>query len=114
MVASQALLLPGLAVVGQSLLYDGLRQVLFACPAVALLLTLGWRSFVTDLSRDHRLMQRVLPLVWSAALLVPVAVQVQLFPYTYSYAAPYATRRSARERLLAGLLPRAAPAGAAR
>ena len=53
LVASQALLLPALAVVGQSLLYDGLRQVLFACPAVALLLTLGWRSFVTDLSRDH-------------------------------------------------------------
>ena len=36
-------------------------------------------------------MQRALPLVWSAALLVPVAVQVQLFPYNYAYAAPYAS-----------------------
>ena len=35
LVSTQALLLPFLAVVGQSLLYDGLRQVLFACPAVA-------------------------------------------------------------------------------
>jgi hypothetical protein len=91
LVTSQALLLPGLAVVGQSLLYDGLRQVLFATPAVALLLTLGWRSFVTDLGRDQPVMRRALPLVWSAALLVPVVVQVQLFPYNYAYTAGFAT-----------------------
>ena len=91
LVSTQALLLPFLAVVGQSLLYDGLRQVLFACPAVAVLLVFGWRKVSTDLGRDPGVARRMLPLVWSAALLVPVAVQIQLFPFAYSYAVPYAT-----------------------
>jgi hypothetical protein len=92
LVISQALLLPVLAVVRQSLLYDGLRQVLFAAPAVALLLTAGWRSFLGGLGKDSRVAMRVLGVVWAAALLVPVAVQVQLFPYAYTYAAPQAAQ----------------------
>jgi hypothetical protein len=90
-VGSQALLLPVLAMARQSLLYDGLRQVLFACPAVALLLTLGWRRFSEGVGRDSRTALRVVGVVWAAALLVPVVVQVQLFPYAYTYAAPQAT-----------------------
>ena len=90
-VALQALLLPVLAVVRQSHLSDHLRQVLFACPAVALLLTLGWRRFVTELGKDSRHARGVLGLVWSAALVGPVVVQLQLFPYGYSYAAPQAS-----------------------
>ncbi len=101
LVASQALLLPVLAIVRQSLLYDDLRQLLFACPAVALLLTAGWKKFVADLGRESTTTRSVLGLVWSLALLAPMAVQIQLFPYGYSYAAPQAVAAAScdRERL---------------
>jgi hypothetical protein len=90
LVGLQALLLPILAVVRESLLYDDLRQVLFACPAVALLLTAGWRRFVTEMGQDSRYVRRALDLAWVGALIVPLAVQAQLFPFAYSYAAPQA------------------------
>ena len=95
LVATQALLLPVLAIVRQSLLYDDLRQLLFACPAVALLLTAGWKKFVADLGRESTTTRSVLGLVWSLALLAPMAVQIQLFPYGYSYAAPQAVAAAA-------------------
>src|SRR5205085_8907052 len=85
LVVLQALLLPVLAMARESLLYDDLRQVLFACPAVALLLTGGWRRFVTQMGQDSQVVRRLLDLVWSGALIVPLVVQVQLFPFAYSY-----------------------------
>jgi hypothetical protein len=90
LVLSQAMLLPTLAVVRQSLLYDGLRQVLFACPAVALLLTAGWKRITDDSRAGSHRVGRVVAVTWAVALLAPLLVQVQLFPYAYTYAAPYA------------------------
>ena len=95
LVASQALLLPTLIILRQSLLYGDLRQVLFATPAVALLLTAGWRKFASDLGRNSRTISTFVALTWSAAVLVPVAVQVQLFPYAYAYASPQAEKLGA-------------------
>ena len=65
LVATQALLLPVLAIVRQSLLYDDLPALLFACPAAALLLTAGWKKFVADLGRESTTTRSVLGLVWS-------------------------------------------------
>jgi len=90
-IACQALALPILAMLKQSHLYDDLRQVLFACPAVALLLTLGTRHFVTDLGRSSgRTAGRITLGLWAVALLAPLTIQAQLFPYNYAYASPQA------------------------
>ncbi len=88
LVAAQALGLPALAMLHQSHLYDDLRQVLFALPAVALLLVLGTKHVVTDLGSASGVARKSALIVWSIALLVPTAVQVQLFPYSYAYVAP--------------------------
>ncbi len=95
LVSSQALLLPMLAVARQSLLYDDLRQLLFACPAVALLLTAGWRRVLADVGKDSPTGGRIVGVLLAVALLVPLGVQAQMFPYGYSYAAPYASRLGA-------------------
>jgi hypothetical protein len=73
----------------QSHLYDDLRQVLFACPAAALLLALGTRHLVHDIGRSASGVARTAALaVWSLALAGPMLVQLQLFPYAYAYASP--------------------------
>jgi hypothetical protein len=90
LVAMQGLLLPILAVVMGSALYDDLRQLLFATPAVALLLTWGWQRVALDVGREKPVAWRVMGVLWSAALVVPAIVQVQLFPYGYSYVSPLA------------------------
>ena len=92
LVGSQALLLPLLAVIQQSLLNDDLRQILFACPAVALLLTAGWRQVVRGPGEGSRIAGSALVILWSLALLAPVVAQVQLFPYAYAYASPVVSR----------------------
>jgi hypothetical protein len=90
-VTSQALLQPALAVMRGSLLNDDLRQILFAAPPVALLLTAGWSAFVADLGASSRNARRLLGLAWSVALVVPVMVQISMFPYAYAYAGPLST-----------------------
>jgi hypothetical protein len=90
-VACQALALPVLAILRESHLYDDLRQVLFACPAAALLLTLGTKHLVADLGRSGGPVAWRFGLgLWAFALVVPLAVQLQLFPYNYAYASPQA------------------------
>jgi hypothetical protein len=92
LVASQALLLPFLAVIQQSVLNDDLRLILFACPAVAVLLTAGWRQVFVDLGDGSRMGGSALVILWSLALLAPVVAQAQLFPYSYAYASPVVSR----------------------
>lgn len=86
LVLSQALLLPCMLVVRTAALSGGLRHVLFAAPAVAVLITAGLAQVLSDI-RGERSRQSVTAL-GGVALLVPLVTQVQLFPYSYAYANP--------------------------
>lgn len=77
LVLLQAFALPLLAIARGSNLYNGLRQLLFAYPALAVLVVVG----VAAVCSRGRLW--VVPAV---ALAAPLVVQVQLFPYNYAYA----------------------------
>lgn len=85
LVLLQAFALPGLAVLRESNLYNGLRQLLFATPALAVLVTVAvaatWRWCR---ARDTRT-ARALPAVLGLAVVLPVLAQLQLFPYNYAY-----------------------------
>ncbi|CAN5137166.1 hypothetical protein BH09ACT12_BH09ACT12_26130 [soil metagenome] len=86
----QAFALPALAVARQSNLYTGLRQLLFAAPALAVLVTVtvaalwAWRVAAAQAGRA-RTRRRLVPALTIAALAVPLLVQVQLFPYSYAF-----------------------------
>lgn len=75
LVLLQAFTLPLLSILRGSNLYNGLRQLLFAYPALAVLATVGIAAVSA----------RRLWLVPAVALVVPVVVQLQLFPYNYAY-----------------------------
>jgi hypothetical protein len=77
LVLLQAFALPLLAIVRGSNLYNGLRQLLFAYPALAVLATIG----IAVLAARPKLW-----LVGAAAMVVPIVVQMQLYPYNYAYA----------------------------
>lgn len=83
LVGSQAFTLPLLVVIHDSQLYQGLRQILFAVPAQAVLATLGLAALLAAAeARRSRLL-------WTAAgvlgLILPTAVQAAMFPYQYAY-----------------------------
>jgi hypothetical protein len=80
----QALLLPTLGVLRQANLYTGLRQLLFAAPALAVLVAVAIATLVAVGTR------RWVPWVAAAALVLPVLAQLQLFPYGYAYRSPVA------------------------
>lgn len=86
LVVNQAWLLPTLAIVKQSHLDTGLRQVLFAAPAVAVMLVLAIRFALENAQRNPS--RRPWHLVLAAscvALVAPTLVQATLFPLGYSY-----------------------------
>jgi hypothetical protein len=88
LVTQQALLLPLASIVTGSVMYDGLRQHLYAIPALAVLSTLGvarlWRA-----ARHHGdgrpWLRPVLAVGVGLALVVPTVEQALLFPYNYAY-----------------------------
>ena len=88
LVASQCFLMTGLALLTSAFLYDGLRQVLFAAPPAALLLTAGLRHGLSNATGPQG--SRRAALIVTAAgvlgLLVPTLVQLRLYPYNYTYA----------------------------
>ena len=84
LVLLQALLLPTLGVLRQANLYTGLRQLLFAAPALAVLVAVAIATLVAVGTR------RWVPWVAAAALVLPVLAQLQLFPYGYAYRSPVA------------------------
>ena len=84
LVLLQALLLPTLGVLRQANLYTGLRQLLFAAPALAVLVAVAIATLVAVGAR------RWVPWVAAAALVLPVLAQLQLFPYGYAYRSPVA------------------------
>lgn len=76
-VGVQATAMPVVAVVMGSDLYHGLRQLLFALPAIAVLATYGIAWLVPRV--------RWAPLVATAAVLLPLVDQVSLQPYQTTY-----------------------------
>ncbi|MEJ7831899.1 MAG: hypothetical protein WKF79_03215 [Nocardioides sp.] len=84
LVLLQALALPALAVARESNLYNGLRQLLFAAPALAVLVTCAIALLLQRWSRIPAVA------VVGLALLAPLAVQLQLFPYNYAYSSALA------------------------
>lgn len=83
LVLLQMLALPLLAVVRHSDLYNGLRQLLFAFPAWAIVVTLGLARLLAW-GRERR-RGRVAAGLALVALAVPLIDQATLFPYQYTY-----------------------------
>jgi hypothetical protein len=83
LVVAQVATLPLVAVAKNSDLYNGLRQLLFASPAWAVLVTLG----IAHLLAWARVRGRtgLVGGLATLALLAPVVDQATLFPYQYSY-----------------------------
>ena len=81
----QAFTLPLLSIVRGSNLYNGLRQLLFAYPALAVLATVGAAALLGAVAGDRRTWLRVsVPVLVGAAVVIPVVVQAQVFPYNYT------------------------------
>lgn len=83
LVGVQAYALVAAAVMTNANLYDGLRQMLFAVPAQAVLATAGMAA-VASLVRPG-VMQWAFTGFAVAALVLPMAVQARLYPYQYAY-----------------------------
>ncbi len=90
LVASQAFALMGAAIVLNSNMYQGLRQVLFALPALAVLAAVGL-AFLLARVQGGAWRWR-LAAVAGIALVLPTAAQASLFPYQYSYVNAVADR----------------------
>jgi hypothetical protein len=85
LVGAQAFALTVAAVITKSNLYDGLRQLLFAVPAQAVLATLGIAVAVAVTVGRGPVIRGVLVTLAMAALVLPTIVQARLFPYQYGY-----------------------------
>jgi len=81
LVGAQVAALPLVAVAKNSDLYNGLRQLLFASPAWAVLVALG----LAHLLAWAPLRARLVGGLAVVALVAPTADQATLFPYQYSY-----------------------------
>jgi len=82
----QAFALPMMAILFRSTMYNAVRQFLFVVPALTILATL----FLVVLVRwmNQRGLRRALQATWIVVLvgvIAPVAAQIQLFPYAYTY-----------------------------
>jgi hypothetical protein len=83
LVGSQAFVLPIMAVVQNSTLYNGLRQLLFAVPAQAVLAAVGLAVILVGVQRTW--IRAAAAVVAGLGLLLPTAVQASMFPYQYAY-----------------------------
>jgi len=83
LVGAQLLALPLVAMVKNSDLYNGLRQLLFASPAWAVLVAVGLASALRWARAHGR--SRLVGGLAAVALVAPMADQVLLFPYQYTY-----------------------------
>lgn len=82
LVGVQAFALPVVAIALGSDLYHGLRQLLFAIPALAVLSAYG---VAWSLERPAGFARRLVPVAAAAALLLPTVDQVTLQPYQTTY-----------------------------
>lgn len=86
-VAVQAFTLPLLAMVRESNLYNGLRQLLFMVPAMAVLATFGIAVVCAAVRRANRRDVSILAAaIVSASVIAPTLAQARLFPYNYTFA----------------------------
>jgi len=83
LVGSQAFALMTAAVVLDSSLYHGLRQMLFAIPALAVLATIGLAALLTVVPAGR--LRLAVAVAGSVAMILPTATQAAMFPYQYSY-----------------------------
>jgi hypothetical protein len=83
LVGSQMATLPVLAVVEGTPLYSGLRQILFAVPAAAVLATVGIAAVLTMSNRKST--RWLWSVIAAAGLVLPTAAQAAMFPYQYTY-----------------------------
>lgn len=81
----QAFLLPVMLVVKSAAVSGGLRHVLSATPAIAVLVCAGLAQFFGDADRSA-VGRRVVAGIGAVALALPALAQVQVFPYSYAYA----------------------------
>jgi hypothetical protein len=95
LVLLQTFLLPVLAVAKASNLYTGIRQLLFAAPGLAVLVTLAVALLWASPRRSPRT-RRLVPLLAAVAVGVPLVVQLQLFPYSYAFSSVPANLASPR------------------
>lgn len=87
-VVLQAVLLPALAIVGRSNMYNGQRQFLFVVPAAVALAALGaWTLHRWMMGRwpERRWLSLGYWAVLMVGILVPLASQALLFPYNYLF-----------------------------
>jgi hypothetical protein len=83
LISAQAVAMPILVAVRGSHLYGGLRQLLFAVPAQAVLAAFGLALLIRI---SHGRWSRIgWPAVAAAGLLLPMAAQMALYPYQYAY-----------------------------
>ena len=82
LVGSQAFALMTAAVVLDSALYHGLRQMLFAIPALAVLATVGLAALLTKSRGRVRI---AIAAGACIAMILPTAAQAAMFPYQYGY-----------------------------
>jgi len=83
LVGSQAFTLQILIVIHNSQLYQGLRQVLFAVPAQAVLATVGLATLIS--AAQSKRTRGLWATVGGLGLILPMAVQAAMFPYQYVY-----------------------------
>jgi len=83
LVGSQAFALMTAAVVLDSSLYHGLRQMLFAIPALAVLATIGLAALLTKSPVGR--FRFAVAIAGCVAMILPTAAQAAMFPYQYSY-----------------------------
>ena len=83
LVGSQAFALMAAAVVLDSSLYHGLRQMLFAIPALAVLATIGLAALLTIAPTGR--VRLAVAIAGCGAMVLPTAAQAAMFPYQYSY-----------------------------
>ncbi|MCY7396638.1 MAG: hypothetical protein LH468_10895 [Nocardioides sp.] len=85
LVLLQTFLLPALALAREANLYTGLRQLLFAAPGLAVLVTVALAVAWGRRSQRPRRSRALVPAFTALAVGVPVLVQAQLFPYSYAF-----------------------------
>jgi hypothetical protein len=83
LVGSQAFAIMIAAFIFDAVLYQGLRQMLFAIPAMAILATVGLAALLTKATTTR--WRVAVAGAAGLALVLPTAAQAAVFPYQYSY-----------------------------
>lgn len=83
LVLLQGFALPVLASVRQSNLYNGLRQLLFAAPPLAVLAAVGTAALLAAVPERGRGLRMAAGGAVGLALVAPLASQLAMFPYNY-------------------------------